>query len=260
MKKCLVWLLACFWAANVLSGDNAEDWVLKLHEAHSMNGLPYRLLRPLNFDSTQKYPVIVSLHGAGGKGTDNVQQLRQWNGFLAEEQTRKSYPCYVVAPQTTQLWNAKDLATIKEIIAALPSVDKDRIYILGFSMGGHGTYVFTHLDPGYFAAAAPAAGSGLKNTADFVDVFKIKDLPFWVFHGDKDPKCPIEKDQKIFAEMKAIGGNMKFTTWVGDKHSGSVGLKSVKGGDNGTTEMSSDHCDPEPVFMKWLFAQKRAAK
>jgi predicted peptidase len=196
----------------------------------------------------------------GGAGTDNVKQLRQWNEALAEEQTRKSYPCYVVAPQTTQLWNAKDFTIVKEIIAELPSVDKDRIYILGFSMGGNGTYVFTQLDPDYFAAAAPAAGSGLKEMNDFVDVSKIKDLPFWVFHGDKDPKSPIEKDQKIFADMKAIGGNMKFTTLVGDKHTDSVPLKMIKGSDNGTTQFSSDRCDPEPVFLKWLFAQKKAAK
>jgi hypothetical protein len=30
--------------------------------------------------------------------------------------------------------------------------------------------------------------------------------------------CPIEKDQIVFAEIKKIGGNMKFTTWAGDGH------------------------------------------
>ena len=124
-------------------------------------------------------------------------------------------------------------------------------------MGGHGTYILTQLDPDYFAAAAPSAGSGLKTTEDFVEVSLIKDIPFWVFHGDKDHVCPIEKDQAIFAAMKAVGGDMKFTTWVGDKHGSLVALKMMTGSDNGVTEMSSTRCDPEPVFMKWLFAQKR---
>ena len=216
-------------------------------------------MRPQGFDSLNSYPVIVSLHGAGGTGTDNVKQLRKWNQFLAEEGNRKEYPCYVLAPQTTELWNASDLLNIKEIIAGLPSVDMDRIYILGHSMGGHGTYLLTQLDPGYFAAAASSAGSGLTRTEDFVDVSVIKDIPFWIFHGDQDPKCPIEKDQKIFAAMKRVGGNMKFTTWKGDKHGGPVALKMVTGSDNGTTELSSARCDPEPVFLKWLFAQKRSA-
>jgi predicted peptidase len=165
----------------------------------------------------------------------------------------------VLAPQTTKLWNESSLSQIKAIIAGLPAVDTDRIYIMGHSMGGQGTYLLTQLDPGYFAAAAPSAGSGLPKAEEFLDVSIVKDVPIWAFHGDEDPKCPIERDRKIFAEMKAIGGNMKFTTWKGDKHGGPVALKMVTGSDNGTTQLSSDRCDPEPVFMKWLFSQKRNA-
>ena len=54
--------------------------------------------------------------------------------------------------------------------------------------------------------------------------------------------------------MQEIDGNMKFTTWVGDGHG--VAPKMIAGSDNGSTQMSSDRCDPEPVFMKWLLAQK----
>ena len=255
------WCGCWFFSARstLVAAQEVEPWVVDLHEAHRLKEMPYRLMKPLNFDPQKRYPVIVSLHGGGGTGTDNVKQLRKWNQFLAEEGNRKDYPCYVLAPQTTELWNASDLSNIKEIIAGLPSVDVDRIYILGHSMGGHGTYVLTQLDPGYFAAAAPSAGSGLPKTEDFVDVSVIKDIPFWIFHGDQDPKCPIEKDQKIFAAMKTVGGNMKFTTWKGDKHGGPVALKMLTGSDNGTTEPSSDRCDPEPVFLKWLFSQKRNA-
>ena len=248
-----------FCAVDSGAADEVEPWVLNCYEAHRLEDTPYRLMRPLVFDAQKQYPVIVSLHGGGGTGTDNIKQLRKWNQYLAKEDIRKEHPCYVLAPQTTELWSAPDLSKIKEIIAGLPSVDMDRIYILGHSMGGHGTYVLTQLDPGYFAAAAPSAGSGLTRTEDFVDVSVIKDIPFWIFHGDKDPKCPIEKDQKIFAAMKSLGGNMKFTTWEGDRHGGPVALKMVTGSDNGMTELSSDRCDPEPVFLKWLFAQKRIA-
>jgi hypothetical protein len=54
--------------------------------------------------------------------------------------------------------------------------------------------------------------------------------------------------------MQKIGGNMKFTTWVGDGHG--VAPKMIAGGENGSTQLSSDQCDPESVFMKWLFTQK----
>jgi predicted peptidase len=131
----------------------------------------------------------------------------------------------------------------------------DRIYIMGHSMGGHGTYIFIQLDPTYFAAAAPSAGSGLKSIEDFIDPATIKDLPIWAFHGDQDGVCPIAKDQAVFAEMKNLNGNMKLTTWAGDKHA--VSGKFIPGADNGTTEISSERCDQGPDFMTWHYKQKR---
>ena len=233
----------------------SEDWV-DLYEPHVDGEMSYRLMKPMVFDSNKRYPVIVSLHGGGGRGADNRKQLRDWNKLLADKQRRSDHPCYVLAPQTTRLWNASDLKNIKRVIAALPSVDMDRIYILGHSMGGHGTYILIQIDSSYFAAAAPSAGSGLHKTGEFIDASLIKDLPIWSFHGDKDKVCPIERDQKLFAEMKKLGGNMKFTTWAGDRHG--VAKKMITGSDNGTTQLSSDRCDGETGFMKWLFAQKRS--
>lgn len=124
-------------------------------------------------------------------------------------------------------------------------------------MGGHGTHVFLQIDPHYFAAAAPSAGTGLPQTEEFIDASVIKDVPIWAFHGDLDKVCPFDRAQKLFEEMVKLGGNMKFTIWAGDGHG--VAMKMITGADNGSTQLSSDRCDPEPVFMKWLFTQKRTA-
>lgn len=252
----LFMILVLLSIAQIGTGQDIEDWALELYEAQNYKNMPFRIMKPFNYDPAESYPLILSLHGSGGRGSDNLQQLRKLNQYLAEEQKRKDYPCYVLAPQTTKLWDGNDLSNINHIIDNLPSVDMKRIYILGHSMGGHGTYVFTQIDPDYFAAAAPSAGSGKPGTEDFVDVSLIKDIPFWIFHGDLDPVCPYEKDQNIFAEMVKIGGNMKFTTWAGDKHGGPIAVKMLSGSENGTTQLSSNRCDPELVFMKWLFKQK----
>lgn len=233
----------------------SENWV-DLYEPHADDEMPYRLMKPLRFDSNKRYPVIVSLHGGGGRGSDNRKQLKDWNKLLAEEQRRSDHPCYVLAPQADHLWDATHFKNIKAVIAGLPSVDMDRIYILGHSMGGHGTYILIQLDPSYFAAAAPSAGSGLRRTEEFIDASLIKDIPIWAFHGDKDKVCPIERDQELFAEMKKLGGNMKLTTWVGDGHG--VSAKMITGAENGSTQLSSDRCDPERDFLKWLFSQSLA--
>jgi predicted peptidase len=120
--------------AKATDGIGAEDWV-DLYEPHADDEMPYRLMKPMRFDASKSYPVIVSLHGGGGRGTDNRKQLRGWNKLLADQQRRSDYPCYVLAPQANRLWDAAHLKQIKHIVAALPSVDMDRIYVLGHFMG-----------------------------------------------------------------------------------------------------------------------------
>ena len=84
---------------------------------------------------------------------------------------------------------------------------------------------------------------------------KIKDLPIWAFHGDKDGVCPIEKDQAVLEEMKRLGGNMKLTIWQGDNHG--VSGKFIPGAKNSITYTSSERCNSEPDFLTWLFAQSK---
>ena len=137
MKKGILSFVLALWGiAHVANGQVVEDWVVELHEAHVYSKMPYRLMRPIRFDPAKRYPVIVSLHGAGGRGADNLRQLRHWNGVLAEQKRRTDYPAFIVAPQTTVMWNTTHLQNIKDIIKNLPSVDMNRIYILGHSMGG----------------------------------------------------------------------------------------------------------------------------
>ena len=237
-----------------LSKITAQD-VYSIYETIPNADIPCRVMKPIKFDSAKKYPVILSLHGAGGKGTNNRKQLKDWNRQLADPKRRNQFPCYVVAPQAPGLWNGEQLKIIQKIIAELPSVDLDRIYIMGHSMGGHGTYIYIQLAPKYFAAAAPSAGSGLKRTEEFIDPEKIKDTPIWAFHGDKDRVCPYEKQLKVFNALKKLNGNMKLTTWRGDNHG--VSGKMIEPTENGKTELSSKRCDNEDDFLTWLFKQRR---
>lgn len=236
--------------------DSSQNSWMDLYEPQDDAIMVHRLMKPMGFDPSKRYPVIVSLHGGGGRGTDNAKQLKIWNQQLADEEVRRKYPCYVLAPQVTELYKESDLRKIQKILSKLPSVDTDRIYMMGHSMGGHGTKIFVQIDPDYFAAIAPSAGTGLHETKPFIKASKFKDVPTWAFHGDLDHVCPYDRNLKLLQEMKQLGGNMKLTTFVGDKHN--IAGKIIPGADNGTTLLSSDRCDPEPDFLKWLFKQKRS--
>src|SRR5678815_1234712 len=63
--------------------------------------LPYRLFVPANYDPERKYPLVLFLHGAGERGTDNRLQITGQTGVLAflfnENQAKQ--PCFLAAPQ-----------------------------------------------------------------------------------------------------------------------------------------------------------------
>ena len=206
--------LCVIGTASVAQRPSQRSGWQQLYQAHVHDGMPLRVMAPIQIETDRNYPLIVSLHGAGGKGNDNRKQLKDWNKQLAEPERRKEFPCYVVAPQAKDLWNNEDFKKIKSYVKTLPAVDHDRIYIMGHSMGGHGTYIFIQLDPEYFAAAAPSAGSGLRRTEDFIDPSKIKDVPIWAFHGDRDRVVPISRSQRMVDETQYMQSDLCSNDWV----------------------------------------------
>ena len=61
--------------------------------------LPYRLFVPKNYNASMKYPLVLFLHGAGERGTDNNIQLNEWPKMFALDTNQIKYPCFVVVPQ-----------------------------------------------------------------------------------------------------------------------------------------------------------------
>ena len=74
------------------------------------NSLPYRLLKPEQPEPGKKYPLIVFLHGAGERGTDNEVHIDHVTGLFLNPHNRKKFPCYVLAPQCPKnvMWASHD--------------------------------------------------------------------------------------------------------------------------------------------------------
>jgi predicted peptidase len=101
-------------------------------------------------------------------------------------------------------------------------------------MGGYGTWHALALRPGFFAAAVPVCGG-----ADLKSAEKIKDVPIWVFHGDKDNAVPVARSREMVEALKKAGGSPKYTEYPGVGHN------------------SWDKAYADPEMFAWLFAQKR---
>ena len=69
--------------------DPAQTAWIESYEPLTHENMPYRLMKPLGYDANKLYPVIVSLHGGGGRGNDNLKQLKVWNQQLAQRDFEK---------------------------------------------------------------------------------------------------------------------------------------------------------------------------
>jgi predicted peptidase len=216
--------------------------------------LPYRLLKPDNYDPKKKYPLVIFLHGAGERGSDNTKQLIHGVGDFCKEANRKEYPCFLIAPQCPDGkkwvevdWSAdshkmpkepsESMRLLLELIPQLQkefSIDDKRIYVTGLSMGGYGTWDLVARRPDLFAAAIPICGGADETTAA-----KIAKLPIWVFHGDKDGAVKVSRSRNMVEALKKAGGDPKYTEYKGVGH-------------DSWTQTYAD-----PKVMKWLFSQKK---
>ena len=247
--------------------------LIEAYEARSHDSMPYRLMKPIRIEPGKRYPLIVSLHGSGGVGNDNLSNLRFWNGVMAREEWRRNYPCFVLVPQrrpggiwgpkpdvpgTEDLFVRDDLDHVFEIIELLQRefpIDADRIYALGSSGGGAGTWNIVSARPEMFAAAIPVCGR-----FNLANVPRLAEVPIWVFHGDADQLISVEFSRTAFAALRKAGGNIKYTELGGIKHSSWIQAFTYVGDDESkgfVTQLANQQSDPTADVWEWLFARRK---
>ena len=74
-----------------------------LYESGEVKGVEYRLMKPIDFDPNKTYPLILSLHGGAGRGTQTIKNLLIWNEYLADKSLRRKHSAFVLAPQSNGL-------------------------------------------------------------------------------------------------------------------------------------------------------------
>lgn len=183
--------------------------------ADTLHGLPSRVLLPRSYEpQTRRYPVVVSLHGSGERGTDNWAQLR--NGLSVFEQRPEE--CIVVAPQLprNETWGGSwyggetsGQRTLVEIVRELRtrgSVDPHRIYGVGFSMGAIGLWDILVRHPALFSAAVLVAGD-----LDVARTAPLVSFPLWAIVGGRDELVPPDNNRAFARLVESQGGIAKVT-------------------------------------------------
>jgi predicted peptidase len=174
----------------------------------------YLLYLPADYsDSDKEFPLVLFLHGAGERGKD-LEKVKV-HGLPRLVNEGKDFPFIVVSPQCPDLmlWNTDVLSSLIDEIEANYKVDKNRIYVTGLSMGGHGTWSLALAQPDRFAAIAPVCG-----WADTTKANTISHLPIWVFHGAKDAVVPVKSSEDMVSALKNFGSDVKLTIYPEANH------------------------------------------
>lgn len=209
----------------------------------------YRLLSPKKCEPGRKYPLILFLHGAGERGEDNTAQLVHVLPDFAKLAEAGRIDAFIAAPQCPLLkqwvdtpWSLKShtmpdnmsrplgmaMGLLDELLATLP-IDRERVCIMGISMGGYGTWDAIQRFPGRFACAVPICGGG-----DVAQASKLVNMPIWAFHGELDNLVPVCRTTDMVSALRKAGGAPKMTIYPDTYHDSWVKVPS------------------EPDFLEWL--------
>lgn len=183
--------------------------------------LPFRYFVPPGYDPQQAYPLIIFLHGAGERGSDNEAQLNNnANGamHLLDDANLAMQPVFMVAPQCWGWWSGDQLEAalrLTDQMAATWNIDRDRVYLTGLSMGGMGAWAGAIAHPDEFAAVIAMSGNG---PTDATSIAKVRDLPFWFFHAANDDTVSVSGSDHIVAALRAAGADTIYTRYAGGGH------------------------------------------
>jgi predicted peptidase len=252
-------LLACWTTAmNEHAAADEKAAVLEIRVFKSGDeSLPYRLLKPASYDAAKKYPLVLFLHGAGERGTDNQKQLVHGIADFTTAEAMRDRPCFLVVPQcpSDKRWVEVDWSSashkmpekasdpLRLTMALLDSLEKEfsidarRVYVTGLSMGGFGAWDAIQRYPKRFAAAIPICGGGDVEAAD-----KLVGVNIWAFHGALDNAVKVSRSRDMIAAIKKAGGSPKYTEYPAAGH------------DSWTATYR------DPKVHAWLFSQELSAE
>jgi predicted peptidase len=174
----------------------------------------YTISIPSHYSPATPVPLILALHfgvrggDAAGAGGDVVQILI--GPALAE------LGAIIVAPDSVRGdWrspeNEKAVNTLLDMVLAHYSIDKNKIAVTGYSMGGAGSWHFAEKFPERFSAAIPVAGRPPASASGWR-------LPVLAIHSRDDQVVPFDPTEARIAELQKAGVNAKLIALTGITH------------------------------------------
>jgi predicted peptidase len=174
----------------------------------------YALTIPRGYNPRQPRPLVLALHPGG-------QRFPGYGGAFAQQVVLpglSALEAIVIAPDCpTRAWtdpNAERavLALVRSVLNDY-NIDRNRVLVTGFSLGGRGTWFMSARHDDLFTAAITIAGSPGEEPLD-----RLGRIPTYVIHSRDDEVSPFEPTERAVAELKKLGRPVEFEPLEGIGH------------------------------------------
>lgn len=189
--------------------------------------ITYYVQLPPEYDPYRRYPCVVTLNGAG---TTPLKQIDWWAGSFSEETkmrlgqaSRRGY--IVVAPKWTKEHQRKYEFTAREHSAVLfslrdairrCSIDTDRVYLSGHSMGGDAAWDIGISHPDLWAGVIPIVASADKYVSRYWE--NARGLPMYFVAGEMDVRRLADNALDLDRYLTKAGYDVMIVEYKGRGH------------------------------------------
>ncbi len=191
-------------------GDFRRAYVSKVDQTLQ----PYRVFVPDGYDGSKATPLVVALHGMGG---DENSMFDSYGKELTPD--AQTHGFIVAAPkgrEPASMYRGSAEQDVLDVIAEVErdyKIDRARVYLMGHSMGGFGTWSIAMNHPDLFAALGPISGGG-----DAAGMVKIKAIPQYVTHGNDDRTVNVNSSRTMVEAGKKVGAPITYNEVPGGSH------------------------------------------
>ena len=231
---------------SVPRGDQQRHY----HFAEAGKELPYRLYVHQSYDPAAGAPLVVALHGFGGNqdyffaAVKALPALLEKHGFIfvapmglaadgwygaplsipgnAPRSSGAPPPRQIRSPEEESTYRALSEADVMNVLALVRkeySVDANRIYLMGHSMGGFGTWWLGQKYADIWAAIAPM--SGVLPDVDY-QLPRLVRVPVQISIGGAETPAWVEPSRKLAETMKVKGMPVAYVEPPGATHGGMI--------------------------------------
>lgn len=216
----------------------------------------YHLYVPQTYDAGKGAPLVVALHGYGVNHdfffgfVPELPQLCERYGFICVAPMGYSISGWYGAPMTVpgapppgsnlpvpqtgseaeqqreRALSEQDVLKVVALVQAEYKVDPERVYLMGHSMGGFGTWFMGQKYSDRWAALAPMSGINANGRSE-LDIATLAKLPIMVAVGEQETDT-VAESKKAVEQLKAAGGEVEYVEIVGGTHGSMVAPSTAR--------------------------------